>query len=337
MANISYVDGKQFRKALGAFATGVTVVTGRGSDGKDVGLTANSFNSVSLDPPMVLWSLGKSSSNLEAFMHTDHFAVHILSLDQEHVSNQFAKKDIDRFEGMAVERSVENIPLLGGCSARFECRTAYRYEGGDHVIFVGEVRSFESFDRPPLLFHSGKYGVLLKKSNAELKDPSSNFGDDFLGFLLRRAYFQLLAPLRADIQRRGLHEIHRSILSILSMGEGRSVAELGRLLELTGHRAEDNHFQELVAQGLVELGEDDGSPKVHFTLAGRQSAIEHMAVGKAAEEDAMQGLDPQEVRLLKALLNRVIQNTRASLPDSLSKEKFWLENNIWGARGTLRQ
>ncbi len=336
MANISSIDGKQFRKALGAFATGVTVVTARGSDGKDVGLTANSFNSVSLDPPMVLWSLDKKSSSREAFMQTDHFAVHILSLEQEKVSNQFAKSDSDRFADMDVERGAGHVPLLGGCSARFECRTSYRYEGGDHVIFVGEVLSFESFDRAPLLFHSGKYGLLLKKADNEVIDSGWNFGDDFLGFQLRRAYFQLMAPLRADVQRRGLNEIHRSILSILGMGEGRSRAELERLLELTGHRASDAHFQDLVAQGLITLQAGGEGAQVYFTAAGRQSAFENMAMGKAAEEDAMQGLDANEARLLKVLLGRVIRNTRSALPDGLGKDQFWRENNIWGAPGTVQ-
>lgn len=337
MDNIPSIDGKEFRKALGAFATGVTVVTCRGSDGNDVGLTANSFNSVSMNPPMVLWSLGKNSSSLSAFMHSDNFAVHILSSNQEKISNQFAKSAIDRFAGVEVERGVENVPLLGGCSARFECQTSYRYEGGDHVIFVGEVVSFQSFDLAPLVFHSGTYGLLLKKFDEEWIDPHSNFGDDFLGFLLRRAYFQLMAPLRADVQRRGLHEIHRSILSILSMGDGRSMAEVGRLLELTGHQAGEEHFRDLAMQGLIELRDGEEDPHVHFTAAGRKSAIEHMAVGKAAEEDATQDLDPDEARLLKVLLNRVIRNTHVNLPDFLGKEKFWRENNIWGARGSAQQ
>lgn len=336
MVNTSSIDGKKFRKALGAFATGVTVVTTRGADGEDVGLTANSFNSVSLDPPMVLWSLDKKSSNLDAFTHSDHFAVHILSLEQEKVSNQFAKSESDRFAGIEVERGVENVPLLGGCSARFECRTTYRYEGGDHVIFVGEVVSFESFDRAPLVFHSGKYGLLLKKADNEVIDSGWDFGDDFLGFQLRRAYFQLMAPLRVDIQRRGLSEIHRSILSILSMGDGRGRAELERLLELTGHRAANEHFQDLVAQGLITLQAGVEGTQVYFTAAGRQSALENMAMSKAAEEDAMQGLDANEARLLKVLLGRVIRNTRSGMPDFLGKDKFWRENNVWGAPGTIQ-
>jgi 3-hydroxy-9,10-secoandrosta-1,3,5(10)-triene-9,17-dione monooxygenase reductase component len=103
MSNTTTIDSKQFRKALGSFTTGVTVVTTRGVNGEDVGLTANSFNSVSLDPPMVLWSLDRKSSIAAAFMAAEHFAVHILASDQEQVSNQFAKRGVDRFAGLAVE------------------------------------------------------------------------------------------------------------------------------------------------------------------------------------------------------------------------------------------
>ena len=110
MTNTTTIDSKQFRKALGSFTTGVTVVTTRGVEGEDVGLTANSFNSVSLDPPMVLWSLDRKSSKAAAFMAADHFAVHILASDQEHVSNRFAKRGIDR------------LPALPSNAATVTCR-----------------------------------------------------------------------------------------------------------------------------------------------------------------------------------------------------------------------
>ena len=116
------IDAAQFRRALGSFTTGVTIVTTQGEDGKDYGLTANSFNSVSMDPPMVLWSLGKKSTSLPVFAATDHFAVHILAADQEAVSNRFSKSGTDKFAGCAVTRGHGGVPLLEGCSARFECR-----------------------------------------------------------------------------------------------------------------------------------------------------------------------------------------------------------------------
>jgi 3-hydroxy-9,10-secoandrosta-1,3,5(10)-triene-9,17-dione monooxygenase reductase component len=160
------VDVKEFRKALGSFTTGVTIVTTRADDGKDHGLTANSFNSVSLDPPMVLWSLGRTSSSLSVFLEADRFAVHVLAVDQEDLSNQFSRSGTDKFANCTVGRGAGHVPLLDGCVARFECRVAHRYEGGDHVIFVGEVRRFDTFDRAPLVFHSGSYGRVVKTGSA---------------------------------------------------------------------------------------------------------------------------------------------------------------------------
>ena len=149
-------DSKQFRGALGAFATGITVVTSRTKDGRDFGMTATSFNSVSLDPPMVLWSLDRKSSNAEAFEQVDTFAVHVLAADQEHVCKQFSTKGIDRFAGLSCSRGVNDIPVIPGCLAVFECRIAHRYPGGDHVIMLGEVLSLTTNPRDPLLFYAGK-------------------------------------------------------------------------------------------------------------------------------------------------------------------------------------
>ncbi|NDZ18062.1 nitrilotriacetate monooxygenase [Variovorax sp. WS11] len=149
-------DSKQFRGALSAFATGITVVTSRSSEGQDFGLTATSFNSVSLDPPMILWSLDRKSSNAEAFAKTGAFAVHVLASDQEHVCKQFSTKGIDRFAGLGCGRGYAEVPVIPGCAAVFECRIAHRYEGGDHVIMVGEVHSFTSGQKDPLVFYRGK-------------------------------------------------------------------------------------------------------------------------------------------------------------------------------------
>ena len=135
-----------FRKALGSFATGVTIVT-TCADGERFGVTANSFNSVSLDPPLVLWSLAKSAASHAAFAAAPGFAVHILAADQQDLSNRFARKGADKFAGLSLESGRAGVPLLAGCAARFECRTTYQYEGGDHIIFVGEVIDFSDSDK----------------------------------------------------------------------------------------------------------------------------------------------------------------------------------------------
>ncbi len=150
-------DPKEFRAALGCFATGVTVITTRAPDGSPIGLTANSFNSVSLDPPMVLWSLARKAWSLPVFLNAEHWAVHVLTAEQEALSNRFARAGEDKFAGLDVRTSRHGVPLLANCAARFECRTAMSQEGGDHIIFLGAVEAFERADHAPLVFLSGRY------------------------------------------------------------------------------------------------------------------------------------------------------------------------------------
>ena len=148
----------EFRDALGMFATGVTIVTARTDTGNLVGLTANSFNSVSLSPPLVLWSLARSAGSMAAFSTGLHYAINILSADQQELAKQFAKRDHDRFAGVEYELGGAGAPLIAGAAASFECFNRSRYEEGDHVIFVGEVeRCTHRVGASPLLFHGGKF------------------------------------------------------------------------------------------------------------------------------------------------------------------------------------
>jgi len=140
------------------FATGVTIVTARTADGALVGLTANSFNSVSLDPPLVLWSLARAAASLPAFSKGSHYAINILAADQKELAKRFASKDVDRFANVAFVEGVSGAPLLAGAAATFECFNRSRYTEGDHVIFVGEVeRCSHRAGASPLLFHGGKF------------------------------------------------------------------------------------------------------------------------------------------------------------------------------------
>ena len=148
----------EFRTALGMFATGVTIVTARTTSGALVGLTANSFNSVSLSPPLVLWSLAQSAASMEAFRSGSHYAINILSADQQELARQFAAKGVDRFAGVAHTLGQSGAPLITGAAATFECFNRSRYEEGDHVIFVGEVEHCEHrAGASPLLYHGGKF------------------------------------------------------------------------------------------------------------------------------------------------------------------------------------
>ncbi|HYL09865.1 MAG TPA: flavin reductase family protein [Candidatus Acidoferrales bacterium] len=153
-------DEKELRRVLGQFATGVTVVTARGKDGAPVGTTVNSFTSVSLKPPLVLWCLAHSSQNLAAFRKTTHFAVNILSAGQHELSRRFALPAPDKFEGVDYEDGRAGVPLLKGVTAQIVCRKVRRLPGGDHDIFLGKVEEFQRYDGKPLVFHSGRYHIV---------------------------------------------------------------------------------------------------------------------------------------------------------------------------------
>ncbi len=148
----------EFRTALGMFATGVTIVTARTAEGTLVGLTANSFNSVSLDPPLVLWSLSRTAASMPAFQAGSHYAINILGADQQALALRFAAKGVDRFADVEFIEGVGGAPLLAGAAATFECFNRSRYNEGDHVIFVGEVESCTPREgASPLLYHGGKF------------------------------------------------------------------------------------------------------------------------------------------------------------------------------------
>ncbi len=157
-ANSPAFSRQEFRSALGMFATGVTIVTARTADGDLVGLTANSFNSVSLEPPLVLWSLSRSAASMVALSTGSHYAVNILAADQKELAERFAGKREDRWGGVEFISGLSGAPLLAGAVATFECFNRSRYEEGDHVIFVGEVERCEHrAGVSPLLFHGGKF------------------------------------------------------------------------------------------------------------------------------------------------------------------------------------
>ena len=147
-----------FRTALGMFATGVTIVTARDADGQRVGLTANSFASVSLSPPLVLWSLSRRAGTVPAFSSGSHYAINILGADQHALAQRFASREPDRFDGLALREGAGGAPIIEGAVAVFECFNRSRYEEGDHIIFVGEVERCERrVDASPLIFHGGRF------------------------------------------------------------------------------------------------------------------------------------------------------------------------------------
>lgn len=165
-------DARALRNALGAFVTGVTVITTQDESGKPIGLTANSFNTVSLDPPLILWSQSKQATSYPVFQRASEFAVSILAEDQFQESARFASRRDDKFDGVEVDRDWCGLPVLVGSSAWLHCRTVSRVDGGDHTIFIGEVLQFARTKRRPLVFGGGQY-LLAQPHDAALPAGSA--------------------------------------------------------------------------------------------------------------------------------------------------------------------
>jgi flavin reductase (DIM6/NTAB) family NADH-FMN oxidoreductase RutF len=163
-------DPRELRNALGRFATGVTVITTATAAGKREGLTANSFAALSLDPPLVLWSLGLKAKSLASFVASGHFAIHVLRATQTDLSHRFATPAEDKFAGLPQQAGLGGVPLLPNALATFECATHSTVEAGDHLLFIGRVRRLSYCDGEPLVFNAGHYATPRFLRVASVKD-----------------------------------------------------------------------------------------------------------------------------------------------------------------------
>lgn len=314
---MSKPDPKEFRNALGQFATGVTIVTTIEEDGTPIGVTASSFNSVSLDPPLVLWSLAKTARSMPAYQTSGGFNVHVLASHQDNLSNQFARSSGDKFEGVDWNTCDNGFPLLPECAALFRCTTTFQYEGGDHIIFVGEVIDFERNDLPPLLFHSGRYAD--KKSKAKetlIKDPGVNLADgtfteNFLLYLISRAHFQTSNPVREGARNIGLSETEYFCLSILAMNGELLEEDVISRLEHTGHVPDSDIFERLDRKALIKRA----GPKVAIAEQGRNIFIEFLSLSKSLDEQIKKHFTPDELASAVSFLKKVIDITGSDIPE----------------------
>jgi flavin reductase (DIM6/NTAB) family NADH-FMN oxidoreductase RutF len=150
---------REFRDALAQFATGVAIICAPGPDDRFVGFTANSFNSVSLDPPLVVWSLNRRATSLAAFESAGHYAINVLALDQVDLARRFSRPHADRFAGVDYRLGASGAPLIEGCVAWFECRHHARHRAGDHVLFIGAVETCRRRKGAGLVFHHGHFAT----------------------------------------------------------------------------------------------------------------------------------------------------------------------------------
>lgn len=304
----SKIDPQLLRPALATFATGVTIITAADPSGRPVGLTVNSFNSVSLEPPLVLWSLALDSRYLPMFRSAGTWAVHVLSDDQEQLSTRFASsRRSDKFTGVPYERGPDGTPLLPGCSARFICVTTFEYEGGDHAIFVGEVVDLETSERPPLIFHGGRYGRVLSSPRVPPDLPPGDdgeFGRHFIGHMIGRIYHAASRDVRREYRSRGLRGTDYTLLVSLGLGEGVPLGALRQRAQHGGGHISDEAVQRAVIRGDVVLG----SGVIRLTSQGCRLLTELLAVMQASQLRMQSRLSPDEYGMLMDLLDKLDDN-----------------------------
>jgi 4-hydroxyphenylacetate 3-hydroxylase, reductase component len=308
---IGMTNPTAFRTALGRFVTGVTVVTTRDADGEPVGLTANSFNSVSLDPPLVLWSLARRSRSLAAFESASHFAVNVLSIEQKAISDRFARPSDDRFDGVDWFPGAGGAPVLKGCAAVFECLSEQRYEGGDHVIFLGRVERFDHENRVPLAYHAGGYATTAHYAGEFATGP---FSEDYLLYLLARASNLASAEFHAELASLGIPVPMWRILAILSGTDGHPVGEIAARALLKQPTVTK------IVDRLVELGfvvrqpvaGDRRRVLVQITPSGEDLVASLILRARDHEDRLLDAQTPAESEILKRVLQQLIRRLAAS-------------------------
>jgi len=302
------IDPIEFRNALGVFATGVTVISTQCEEVGRIGITANSFNSVSLDPPMVLWSLGKGSRALQFFQDAGHFCVNVLAADQVSLSNHFASKIEDKFAEVDYQDGALGSPVLAGCAATFECKTAFVYEGGDHLIFVGEVVNFQNHGKAGLLYHSGKYSVSNPHPANGLYKPQESvtpngFVDDYLNYLLAKAADNFEGGFQKHLDKRGISKFEWRILVTLNDYGALSLERLESIVLLGGGALWDQLGQ-MLEKGWLQ--NEEGTAEYGLTESGEAEVAHLLAAAKSHEIDSLGQFTLDESLLLKSLLKRLV-------------------------------
>lgn len=305
-------DPREFRSALGQFATGVTVVTAPDGEGGYVGTTASSFNSVSVDPPLILWSIDNGARSLPAYEKAECFVVNILAADQVTVSNHFARQQQDKFAGVDFDLNPQGVPALRNCSAWFHCKTRYLYEGGDHTIIVGEVLQYDNNHRDGLLFHQGRYSIsdahpaAAKSAQEEAASGERSFAENYLHYLVGRCFHQLIGKLDVMLEKQDITQPEYRVLASFS---GLSDADLATLSYYTLLSPEELQpvLRSMAHRGLIA----DDQQVYTLTEAGQKLLVPLMAVAKSNEADMLGAFSADEAQLFKQMLKRAVAWTES--------------------------
>ncbi len=305
-------DTHSFRHALGHFATGVTIVTTRDENGEYIGVTANSFNSVSMDPPMVLWSLDKRALSRKTYETAEHFVVNVLAADQVSLSKHFATRGVmDKFRGVSFAEGVGGAPILDGCAAHFQCKKSFTYEGGDHLILVGEVLTFEASGRSSLVFHKGSYAVSQPHPVIEVTQSDQEAGEEFveeyLDYLLTQTAERFRSQFQVILDEAGVHQFEWRILCCLADNHEGLTFDRLRDMVLAEKNALSRFLLSMQDKDWVTSGEDfTDETRYWIVKQGLDKIVPLIAVARAHESDALGEFSAEEAKQFKDQLKGLL-------------------------------
>lgn len=303
--NPQKIDPRELRNCFGKFATGITVITSLANNGAKIGITVNSFSSLSIDPPMILWSLDNRSHNLEELKAASHFAVNVLASDQVDLSNNFASKEEDKFIDIETDDGKCGMPLLKNTVAYLECNNVHQYPGGDHTIFVGEVEHFEISDKKPLLYANGQYGLAARHPSNQFPEPNNietSHDDDFIVLLLLRSYWEISDPFHRELLDEGIPVAHARILIHISQTPSMTAREVAKSTRI------DMATVSMSLNWLRDNGQIKFDDDKCITLSdkGKEFLKSVKCRAQRFEDEVLDGYSSEEIVMLKSMLRKLI-------------------------------
>ena len=302
------LDPKAFRRALGNFATGVTIITATTPAGEQTGVTANSFNSVSLDPALILWSIDKRSGSCAIFEQASHFAVNVLAADQIDLSNHFARPSEDKFAGINYNKGLGGAALFPECAASFQCESYQTLDGGDHWILIGKVVAFEDTGRAPLVYHQGSYAAVIPHSRLANQDRQASVASERLQLRLQDYYYYLMQQANRNYeseyfplqQSSGLRTSEARVLMVLQ-----EITQLSRKQLLAEVNLAEMDLDAAVAilqsKGWLEVDQDT----YKITAQGQQLASELWTLAMQQQEKIFGQFSAAELSTFKKVLSKI--------------------------------
>jgi flavin reductase (DIM6/NTAB) family NADH-FMN oxidoreductase RutF/DNA-binding MarR family transcriptional regulator len=310
-------DSAHFRACLSRFATGVTIIAARADDGRFVGLTASSFNSLSHDPPLILWSLDHRATTLEVFKGQRFFSVSVLAVDQVRIARRFAARSPDRFKGVAIHEGLEGIPLIDGALAWFECERLTQLRHGDHWLFIGEVKRCAMADGSPLIFRHGEFAVSgtmhghqepASAPAGSMEPGQAPFYEEYLPYLLARAGHNVTSGFHHHLRRHGLSMLSWRLLASLAVRDDWTVGDLAEVC-LAKQPTVSKMVDRLEAQQLVRRRPDPADARrvlVGLTAMGRERIAPVLTDASAFNLSVLASYPPESLTAMKDLLKDMI-------------------------------